>query len=611
MELIYSRHDIDFSACLALVLSTLTDTTAGSTITATARVVASVLALEVLGFLLTEARLLSTDPAMTAILQNIFNDAVLINLANLIWTAWDSGPSALLQKSKSSLTELLSLSITLSSTAAPLTLLQELVIAPLLTKRSIAIFESILVNFNCDFLVTAFGEKGCEDILNRFTLSLCESDEVAVISGRVMMKWIKKVWSEKGIEMETFWVSSVSDALRSSERGRSNIGLYLLPTLFQERKSAFKELIENGFGSVAGEDSLAGTVAILKVGNAMGLIQIGDKPPAPDAKDKDKKFIIPASLVDSCLYHSSSTIRCAALSLLTFSTTPSLPIPSLIFPLLRNFYSYSMGEEEGEFRMQSIALSGKLLLRLRDSSWKAGKKGNLAYVAEVKNFVEWWSKELQFNLNPAKPFRVRMNALRYLDMLFQSHLDSNFGPPSTIEAYSSYRTTAPTPFSARHKPQHTVGTTASATTENPNGLAWPSVIALVTPESTFTLLRLLLSTYTALRALSITLLERFPSPLPGYEGLEGAERAKVELLEPALSMVRSGRESEATAGATIISLIWKRVLEGEASWDLGEIGGWRLAGTTKKAGPVGRKYFLSIFLVEFVSRIEFFLTVVP
>lgn len=448
-----------------------------------------------------------------------------------------------------------------------------------MTKRSIVVFQSLLASLEVEefreLAVLNEGESVATGVLRKLTEGMAVSDDVATLSGKVGVDFVEKVWAE-GKESEGFWIAPAVDACRGEEKGRNNVCLYLLTAIFKKRQTTFRQLLEaGGFlegieGKVWEERDLEAAVGILKAGNTMGLIELSEDT-APTTKVR-----LPSSLLSTCLYHANASLRCSAFSLLVLSTSLAALFPLSTFPLLTTFYTHSMGEEDAEFRMQSIALSGKLLLRLRDSSWRAQRLGDTAYLAAAHSFILSWSSSLLASLNPAKPFRIRINALRLLDLLFQAHLDPTFRDHSSSDAvgYSSYRRTAPTAapqFQAKHR------TAGSGVADHSNPTGWPYEVRLVSPETTFTLLRLLLSTYTALRSLAITLLERFPTPLPGYEGVVGGEKAKRELLGPALRMVRSGREAESSAGAGIVGLVWRKwALEGEGDWRLGEVGGWKV-----------------------------------
>lgn len=562
-----------------LALSVLANASISSSGT-NSRISPSVLALETLELLLKAALTLAkSDPGATT-LHELYTPSFLLLLSDAIYAALDSGYSTALKNSRACVQTLLALAKLLGAKAVPEHLRSRVVVAPWFTKRSIIVFHSLLASMEVEELrelaVLNGGESVATGVLRKLTEGMLVSDDIATLSGKVAMDLVEKTWAE-GKESEGFWIVPAVEACRGEEKGRNNVCLHLLVALFRKRPTAFRQLLEAGgfLNEVEGkaweERDLEAALGILKAGNTLGLIDLSEDKTAPTTKVR-----LSSSLLLTCLHHANGSLRCSALALLVLSPSLSTLFPSSTFPLLTTFYTQSMGEEDAEFRMQSIALSGKLLLRLRDSSWRAHRLGDTAYLASAQSFILSWFSSLLASLNPAKPFRIRINALRLLDLLFQAHLDPTFRDHSSCDAvgYSSYRRTAPTAapqFQAKHR------SAGSGIAEHLYPAGWPYEIRLVTPEATFTLLRLLLSTYTALRSLAITLLERFPTPLPGYEGIEGGEKAKRELLGPALRMVRSGREAESSAGAGIVGLVWRKWgLEGEGDWRLGEIGGWKV-----------------------------------
>lgn len=604
------NRPIDFAGTFSLALDTLG--AAPPSTQASANVLSAVvLAFDVIQLLLQRSiSLLATKAPSSDELIALYQPAFLVTLANTVYAAWDVGPAPLLQKCRESLNALLDLSDALGSRTVAEHLRSRVLVDPWNAKRSLNAFDCIMTRFTVQEMqpfVVRENEAIETGVLRRLTEGMTQSDETATLAGRIAVKWVEQVWATKPAD-DQFWVSPVADACRSGEKGRNNLCFYLLTPLLTKRKAGFKELMSRGGfldgASLSQEGELEASLAILKVGNGLGLIELDDS--AATSDEPSAKLRLPTALLSTCLYHASPSLRCSALSLLVISSSTSYALPSSTFHLLRTFYTYSLGDEDGEFRMTSVALAGKLLLRLRDSAWKAQRRVDKndepeakAYVELVRSFVAWWTQELLFNLNPAKPFRLKMNALRLLDLIFQANLDARFGKVTGVKAaddsskeattgYSSYRRTAPTPvpqFQAKHR---RIDVDSASGKLDESAGSWPFAIDLVTPETTFTLLRLLLSTYTALRSLGISLLEQFPAPLPGYEGVEGGEKAKQELLVPALRMVRSGREAEASAGAGIVGLVWRKwVLEGEGSWNLGGIGGW---GESETTGPAGCEF---------------------
>lgn len=545
-------------------------------------------------------------------LEALYTVPFLTHLADTIYAAWDSGPSALVQRCRESLQALLDLSAKLphAGTAVAQHLRARLLVDPWNTKRTLNTFKAIVAHLPVEafaaFSSGTTGESVPAGVLRRITYGMAASDPTATLGGDLAMTWIEKCWAE-GAD-ERFFVRPVADAIKLGERGRKNVPLYLLIDLFRRRKSAFRELMSQGgflLDETAGRstEELEAALALLKVGNAQGLVAIDAAHKAENAAPN--MLALPRDLLETCLTHASPSLRCAALSILVIAPSTSLAIPTSTWPLVRSFYVYSLGTEDPEFQMASTALSGRLLLRLRDSAWKAQRRIDkqndpvaTAYVEEVKDFLIWWSHDLlSRNLNPAKPFRIKMNALKLLDLVLQANVDVRFsaieavplGPTAEGKGYALHRRSAPasTPqFTTKHR-KIDLDSAMDATSTS----AWPFQINIVTAQTTFTLLTTLQSTYTALRALSISLLEHFPSPLPGYDGADGSDKVREELLVPALKLVRSGRESEASAGAGVIGLVWRKwVLESGVQWDLGQIGGWTAGSAQTSSGPVGCEF---------------------
>lgn len=561
----------------------------------------------------------------------------LVSLSTALYTAWDIHPLSIQSKLKSCLVLLLSLASPsiLDVPEVSQQLKSKILADPWNNKRSLYSFEALLPHHDLEYFAEFSASPKVDvqqGLVQRIVDGIISSEDIAPIAGRVGLTWIEHCWErqeKEGKGSQQFWIQPILEACRLPDgaKGRQNICIYLFTAICTKRTEAFQELLaaggylfEGGEGSVEklSDEDLEAALAFLRIGNSLNLVQL-------DSTDSSSPLAhrvpLPLELLETTLTRLSPSLRADALSLLVLSSSTAVQFPPSSFPLLKTFYKYSLGEEEGEFRMQTIGLTGKLLLRLRDSAWKAqraankdkdGAKEAQGYVDAVKEWVEWWLRLVGIeNLNPARPYRLKMNSLRMLDLAFQAQLDSNYrldtadGPEEAggnggkgkvkrdaTTGYSTYRKTASTQtpmFNTKYRSQ----------VKNENGVrteegAWPFEIRLVTAETTHVLLRQLLSTYTSARSVCISALERFPSPLPGYEGPEGSEKAKRELLLPALRMIKSGRESDASAGAGIVGLVWRKwildsVEKGDASladWTLGQVGGWEETEITKK-GPAG------------------------
>ncbi|GAA5895288.1 tRNA methylation protein TRM732 [Sporobolomyces salmoneus] len=576
--------------------------------------------------------------------RNQLSTPLLVTLSTVLYTAWDIHPLSVQAKLKSCLILLLALASPSSLDIPEVShqLKAKILADPWNNKRSLYSFEALLphhdLEYFADFSVRPDVDLK-EGIVRRIVEGILASEDMAPVAGRVGVSWVEKCWERQrkdgDDESSRFWIRPVLEACRlpGGAKARGNICIYFIAPICAKRPQAFRELLaeggylfERGEENVGqlGDEDLEAALAFLRVGNSLSLVQLDS---ATSTTNSSAKIDLPVSILETSLTRLSPSLRIDALSLLVTSSSNALPFPPSSLQLLRTFYTYSLGDEEGDVRMQTIGLTGKLLLRLRDSAWKAQRTANKGkdgaqeaqeYVESVKEWIEWWFELIvEKNLNPARPYRIKMNSLRMLDLAFQARIDSDYRLDSegdskkggdgnkrdTTNGYSTYRKTASTQtpmFSVKSRPQVQKETKGDATLiveEDP----WPFKIRLATAETTQVLLRQLLSTYTSARAVCISTLERFPSPLPGYEGVEGNEKAKRELLLPALRMIRSGREADASAGAGILGLVWRKwvldsVEKGDgslANWTLGEVGGWVESEATK-TGPPGFSFISSL-----------------
>jgi len=692
------RRPLSYADALALVLPFATSpqqAVQSATAKAAKAPIPTTSAFEALDYLLLRAKAVLTARAHPDELSSVRTDLsldALLALATSLYVTWDNHIASAQQRLKSCLSTILAL-------AAPPVLdlpqlaraLQQKVLADAYdSKRGLQVFDVLLRHTAVDDYAAfaappAAGEPGSTDVregvVRRFLVAMQQNEEMAPVIGKVALAWIDRCWASapasasSGGGDETWWVRPALAACRRGDaRTRHMVTTYVLGGVFSKRRTGFRALLAAGGYLFDGESSAASmdeqdletALAILKTGNALNLVELDASPVAStDKAASASKIALPTALLAACLHHSSTTLRTSAMSLLVHSASSSLLFPLSTFPLLRAFYAYSLGDDEGEFRMSTISLTGRLFVRLRDSSWRAhrtvakGKDGVAAaeqYLETAQAWIAWFLDLVaRDNINPARPYRIKMASLRMLDLALKARVDPRYradldgaaeagnegkgaSARDTTTGYSSYRkgTRTQTPsFQAQHRQirdhgQATTGASSRPTTPSSSSSAasspaappaepdfgWPFAIDLVNAATTQTLLRQLLSTYTALRHLVIATLERFPAPLPGYEGVDGAERAKHELLLPALRMIRSGREAEASAGAGIVGLVWRKwVLEGleagpsaraaaassssaPASFTLGQVGGWQ-EGPETLSGPRGFAFISSLLdLIE-------------
>ncbi|GAA5990105.1 hypothetical protein JCM10908_005823 [Rhodotorula pacifica] len=570
--------------------------------------------------------------------RNLFTPDFLNSLVSSLYAAWEMQNRPTQVKMRAALENVLAVAApnVLDLPDVFLHLRNLLVVDPPDRKRHLHILD-VLLKYGTveDFAPFAEDRSGADEkanILRFFLRTITLSEELAQLAGKVVVSWVGKCWDAGYTDEQAFWTAPTLEACRLGPKDLQKISTYVFPGLFGKRKAAFRDLLD-ACGCLSGaelavpeeDDDLAIALDVVKVGNALNLVE-NETGPAVAAN----KIPFPTELLKTCLLRASPSLRSAALSVLVLSPSSSVQMPAASFPLLTDFFKYSLGEEDAEFRMHLSHLTGRLLLRLRDSSLKAqrtadkGKDGAPAAAQYVETVQRWltWLLDLvsRVNLNPARPFRLKMNSLRILDHAFQARVDLRYRVgdlDASITGYSSYRRAATTTinlFQLKHRQveQRAQASSVDSSSESsrpgtPVDAAsaesgWPFAVDLVNPSVTQTLLRQLLSTYTALRFLVISTLERFPSPLPGYEGTDGAERARQELLAPALRMIRSGREAEASAGASVVGLVWRKwVFEDLRSttetkaprWTLGSVGGWQ-EGPETSQGPAGFAYISSL-----------------
>lgn len=479
----------------------------------------------------------------------------LLRINQILQDVWDSAPVA---KIRSNLAALLTLAQVLH-----LPLLDHfkryLQTANWGEKRTVIILD-ILFDFEASISAFAFAVTPVEEPLNtnsiatgvfrRLVRGLAQRDEVALIMGVLAVRWIEKVDRTHSVE-ENFWIPPILEALKTG-RGRLNLRRYCLPGVLKDHPERLQKLLE--IGHYLEPDSFAGSLeesmVIIEAGYLLGLVDSG----AVAVKGAGSLIRLPRQLLQTALSHSSTSIRTSAFTILVTSRSRLANLPTPFFDLLRIYYASAIGDEEGAIREVTMSLTSKLLLRLKDSSANAHKQHMADYVQIVENFLTWFTAYILNSLNPARPARIRQNAVNFFELLLDSGLDSR------------YTSRGSPPPSASSIPKISL---LSAVT-------WPFSLDLVNPPSTFVLLRTLVSTYTAVRAKAMSILESFPSPLPGYESIAGDLRAQEEILRPALKMITSGREADASAGAEIVGLVWQKwICDLGLDWSLGAIGGWK------------------------------------
>jgi hypothetical protein len=489
----------------------------------------------------------SADPSSTCTPTVPF-----VPIATVLYATLASTNSVNIRAARATLQVAIRIEAATGGSAAYTYLKERVRVASWSNKRSIVILHALMeVSKVESFAVFAVGKRStAQAVLQMLLDCMASSEEIAVVCGRMILEWIEKVW-EEALEDRRFWCQALATVLKAG-RGVNSVCTYFVTLLLKKHPATFGEILrDGGFLDITrqiswSEEEMEGAAALLKVGNKLGLVSFVPVSPS----DPSPLVELPADLIAVLSLHASNSLRVSALSLLVSSNSSTILIPYPSFALLRLFYTSNSGSEDLDFRQYFMSLSSALISRLRDSCARARREGDTKYLEAAKEFLVWWSTHSLDSLNPSKPYRSRITATKVLSLILHSLVDPRFSPSSL--------TNGALPVGR--------GQIAS----------WPFTLDLVNASTTSTLLRLFLSTYGALRAGGLQMLEGFGDSLPGYgTDAEGTERMR-SLVGKAVGMIRSGREAESGAGAELLGLVWRKQGMGKEGslLDLGAMGGW-------------------------------------
>lgn len=372
---------------------------------------------------------------------------------------------------------------------------------------------------------------------------------LATTSGSIGVAWTLRC--RNSLASFDDWLRiSASKLIVSEERARWNLCQYYLLPFLKVHPAGYRLLIHE----LASHTSASSPQA--RLGATISLAQIFNPLNALLSKtDKLPDDAISCDDLRSCLAHPSFHLRSAALSVVCDSTSPSVPVSSRSFDLLRDYFRWNVGETEAEMKMHLSSVMVHFLARLRDSSYAAAKKASdlrrkgpeadagiiehEAYVDEVRQFVVWLATHLVDNINPTSPYRTQGISLQLLELLLETGVDP-LHPPSAARTGTFPR---PKKDPGPARPQ-----------------VMPFHVTIATPSLVRSLIRCLTSTYNDVRAVAFRTLQRLPSPLPGFEAPEAMAEAVVG---PALEFIHGRREAENSTGSLLLRLVMeKEILSG-------------------------------------------------
>lgn len=523
-----------------------------------------------------------------------------LNFINLVWAYINAERPTIAAQAKAlfiSLLDFLDKVSSLARTSQPSASTKTLpLLGSDLLARSLAALERKKSLVLLELLVVRYGSEpvlGAQPELYRLLLDGLDSiDGGAGRRGKIALMLLKSSARHVGVnekELEKTpvdvwakwcksWQGPLVDALRSdNERRRQQIAAYFLAGLFDYAPPTFQAVIFSLLDtpvepetSDQADNNLRAVLVVLRTGKLRGLCRVGDTALEAESENhvllgsateeqtystisKPLQTIVPTPLLTACAISSSTEAQLAALGLVAEARLVSSPLSSADYAVLRTFFTYNMTITSAEVRGQVNGIFIKLLTRLRTSSYAAARdaarlEGIEAHertaeeaarlvelqgaVEDVRSFFQWFYTLICRATHPGASYQHVVSALTFLELLLSTGVDPRF----TVTASSTGL-----------KP----GKGALSKNLSTFSQAYPFALDLVTPALTLRLLACFDSTFDDIQRRALALLCRFPSPLPGLETREVAERL---ILRKAARLLLSTRDSESSAAASLIQL---------------------------------------------------------
>lgn len=360
------------------------------------------------------------------------------------------------------------------------------------------------------------------------------------------------------------WLGPLASALKDGgERLRSGLASYHLASLFDLDRRVFPTLLDVLItdSSAQGEINVESVFLVLRTGKVQGLCRIDEVPDFVTDKASDgqpPQVLVPASLLKDCILAAASELQISALSLVIESKSAAAPLTSAEFDILRTFFPYSLTITNPAARGELRGFFVKLLTRLRASTYALARdmakitrideaerypqeKEKLATMSRSvdasRDFLEWMVKLIRSTLHPGASYQASITSLTFLDLILESGVDRRFSNPVQPKDGTN-GLTKNAGMSLNKSKQVFVQD-------------FPFTIDLITPSLVQLLLSCSESTYDDIQIRALTILARFPAPLPG---LETAEAAAKRFLGRAAELLISTRDFESGAAAKLIQL---------------------------------------------------------
>ncbi|KAK9727349.1 hypothetical protein K7432_001927 [Basidiobolus ranarum] len=399
-------------------------------------------------------------------------------------------------------------------------------VCPDLISKALLVFHNQVLSPRSSQLIMALIEK--------------RKDEVLLSDNKDLTSWTK------------LWLAPVCRALSSdNELMRKNVSHFLLDRVFKIHPDSFWSAIE----SLQTMDReyvdcpqyrMNAMISVIKAGKSLDLIDGRSFHSGPTSA-LEKKLNV--EILREAIHHGDLYLRIDVLGLLCQAQKVTAEVTVDEIDLLKDFLTLNMNHTSPEFRQKFYGHLTKFFIRLRGnlySMWrvyqskeklmqKQGEKLSLkeelsslmGKINNIKSFLTWLCDLSMASLYPGSSYQRVFSSLKLFELLIK-----HFGIDDTP---------LPNGFVREHC----------------NAPSFPFRLPLATERNSKILVETLMNPFEANRETARNILFSFPSPLPGIETLEDAQK----LLWWGFEAMISNRANESESGATVFRLLFSKYVE--------------------------------------------------
>ncbi|PWN90713.1 hypothetical protein FA10DRAFT_301922 [Acaromyces ingoldii] len=345
-----------------------------------------------------------------------------------------------------------------------------------------------------------------------------------------------EIWSET--------IASTMVASGPDCRRRAHLCCFHIPSLLELAPWCLVPLVKAIKKRTTDQNALAGLLSAMRCAKLKALAVVGEAEHAvrlddlSTLEDPCQTYIIAISpsLVRTCVSSSIQELQVLGLSLVTDARASSTSLTSDDFGIVRHFLNTNFSQSTPEGRNAVHSILARLMARLKASTHVASRKreGGAGVIEDAKHFLQWLHRLSTLALHPGAPYHIARAGLSYLEMLSFTGVD-----PSISQA---------------NLPKRSAGQL--------DGLHFPFTATIATPDVVERLLQCADSTFLEVQSSAFRLLSRFPAPLAG---LEDRNKAQAAILDKAVRLMLSTRESESNA-ASLLARLYLEVYIKRCGW---------------------------------------------